>query len=733
MDKRPIINKWHARLLSIALVFAVLCGMGWPGRAMVADAVESSETEVTPGEVALGEVTPGDPEEDEESLADTYLREIAALKAEAEAIGGTTADVTSMCAGVYERLMGVYDEAFAAWEADRITDDEMDAVDAATGEVMAVLNGYGYDPYAVAQTASSSGRYYHLDFRVAATVTVTVLNADGTTTTTTVTGTISNPTARIYNTGETEWSSHDWVKTDSDSGTKYFDVTFNSTTSSDNGAYEYMMNPNGTPGRQKAEFYNGDTAELTYTLTYTYNGTTYTNNLSETRVFAEGDNNCNSKNSSDTRRGFDISISTTDISSAISRSSLQIQKLWNDNNNQKRPKFITVKVYRTVNETETVYMTLTLAEDDTNSTYTMADNVTEDEDMVVTFADNYGVSITGLPQNYWAKNASTGEYEYVSCSYSIKEVQASGDANLTAVYGSFVYVDGTKKDSYIVTITNTLAYEQLAVKKIWKDEYDHSHDSVEVILKAYYNDTDGNEQQVPEEWLESFIGVGNGDTVTLSSNNNWYAVWGNMPVYYIDDSGNNYPITRFEAIETNVTIANTSNSETYEATVSAISTEKDENGNYYFTITNTPKPKNTTVKVKKTVAGNLGDWSKYFEFVATIYEGENVYSTTTFKLKNGEEIELTEVPIGAIIEIQETDGISNGYTIYINEVESQDGKYSTTISDDSVLTVSFKNEKWAIVDTGVLLDSLPYILILVIVIAGVIVMVIRRRRSYDED
>ena len=149
MDKRPIINKWYARLLSIALVFAVLCGMGWPGRAMVADAVESSETEVTPGEVALGEVTPGDPEEDEESLADTYLREIAALKAEAEAIGGTTADVTSMCAGVNERLMGVYDEAFAAWEADRITDDEMDAVDAAIGEVMAVLNGYGYDPYAV--------------------------------------------------------------------------------------------------------------------------------------------------------------------------------------------------------------------------------------------------------------------------------------------------------------------------------------------------------------------------------------------------------------------------------------------------------------------------------------------------------------------------------------------------------------------------------------------------------
>ena len=730
MDKRPIMNKWYTRLISVALVLVVLCQMGWPGKIMVADAEESGTTVVT-----SGDVTPGDAGYAEKSVAEQYLEEIAALKSEALLIDGTSADVTLMCADVYERLMGVYAEAVDAYDAGAISAEEYTEIYNATGEIIEYLNSaYGYNPYAIETTdTTTSIRYYHFDIRIDAEVTVKVLNEDGTTTEETVNATISNPTAVIYNTGTTSWTGTGTTE----DGIAYKSVSFNKSTG-ENTENEYM------DSKRRNEFYTGDTLALTYTLTYTTeDGETHSVQLDETRVVVQDENVCSKKDDDGHMRGFDIVVSTENISAAMSTSMLQIAKYWDDNSNvDKRPDTITVNISQTVNSEEKQYMTLTLAKDAGNANFAMASGITKDEETKVTFTDDYGVSITGLPQNYWIKNEDN-TYSYVSCSYNVKEVQASGDANLKAVYGTFVYVDDTQTNSYIVTITNTLAYEKLAVLKTWtdNDSVNHNSDSVKVQLKAYY-EMNGVKTEVPDKWLEDFIG---GSTVvTLNTENNWYAVWGNMPVYYTPDSSAFYPIVGFEAIETNVTAEN---GEKYTATVSEISESKDNSGNYYFTVTNTPVPKTTSVTVTKTVTGGLGDWNKEFSFTAVLKDSEGDVmefpepeengnytlsddrKTAYFGLKNDGSITFNNIPLDATIVIYETD--ASGYTVKINGEEDSDWTFSKDVSGE--MTIAFENNKEVTPDTGILLDSLPYLLILVIVIAGVVIMILRRRRSYDED
>lgn len=791
----------------------------------------------------------------EENADVSYLDQISALKAEAEALDGEASDVLADWADIYSRLMTVYEAAAAEKEAGTITAEEYNEIYSATGEVISVLYGYGYDPYAVVTTGtsgtisyygyvnrtvkfvdtsgnslssnkstytineattlaavgsnftidgytysyaainsvsgtqivqiryqyqypdggtwqyktenssnwtnidnqtdiylvytanSSSGgsssttsiRYYHFDIRISASIKIKVLNADGTVSETTITNaTISDPTATIYNTGTTEWEDDDADGT-SETGIKYKKVSFNKDTG-EGSENEYM------DSNRSNKFYTGDTLELAYKLTYTYNGKSYTIPLTETRVVVAADNVCTHANdTSGTMRGFDIVVSAENISSAMSASMLQIAKYWDDNNNtEKRPDSITVKVYRTVNSTESLYMTLTLVADvdgEVAEGYTMASGETADEDMKVTFADDYAVTITGLPQNYWVKNSSTNEYEYVSCSYTVKEVQATGDANFSAVYGSFVYVDDTQKDSYIVTITNTLAYEKLAVLKEWADEDEDTHegDSVQVQLKAYY-ESGGAETEVPDAWLAEFIG--GSTTVTLDSDNDWYAVWGNMPVYYTPDEGGSYPITAFKAEETNVTV---DNGETYTAAVSSISTGKDTQGNYYFTVTNTPKPKDTDVTVEKTVSGALGDQTKEFAFEAKVMNGstqvelEDVTGTDysvanniiSFTLKHNESVTIQDLPIGSTLWIRETDASDYSATVTPSSIADEDGWYQVEITKD--LKISFDNFKDVTPDTGVLLDSIPYILILAIVLAGAAVGFVSKRRSREDD
>ena len=104
-----------------------------------------------------------------------------------------------------------------------------------------------------------------------------------------------------------------------------------------------------------------------------------------------------------------------------------------------------------------------------------------------------------------------------------------------------------------------------------------------------------------------------------------------------------------------------------------------------------------------------------------------------FTLKHGES-KTIEIPVGSSITAVET---ADGYTASITAEGA-----TPTISNDNTTAVidkfgkygaelHFTNNLDITVDTGILLDSVPYVLLLALVGAGIGFMIIRRRRRED--
>lgn len=153
-----------------------------------------------------------------------------------------------------------------------------------------------------------------------------------------------------------------------------------------------------------------------------------------------------------------------------------------------------------------------------------------------------------------------------------------------------------------------------------------------------------------------------------------------------------------------------------------------------------------TVTVRKEVTGNFGDKSKYFKI--TYGSGEN----DSIRIKNGEALELPmDVLVNSILNLTEecegysasaickvgNDTIATASVVY---AEAATKKNPTLTFDFSVegkqLTgdaeIIITNHKDTTPDTGVLLDSLPYILIIACVAAIGAFIVIRRRKSRED-
>ena len=150
-----------------------------------------------------------------------------------------------------------------------------------------------------------------------------------------------------------------------------------------------------------------------------------------------------------------------------------------------------------------------------------------------------------------------------------------------------------------------------------------------------------------------------------------------------------------------------------------------------------------TLKVTKTVEGNLGDEGKYFEFKVTltgvtgktygasyaVSGGSNASNPTTIKigeettflLKHGETISIANLPYDVTYTVTET--AATGYT--------------TTKTDDTGTinqaeqTAAFVNKREGTIDMGVMLDSMPYVLVLAVVGAAVIALIAKKRRAED--
>lgn len=180
---------------------------------------------------------------------------------------------------------------------------------------------------------------------------------------------------------------------------------------------------------------------------------------------------------------------------------------------------------------------------------------------------------------------------------------------------------------------------------------------------------------------------------------------------------------------------------------------KDAEGNKLDTFTNTYAL--GELEVTKTVSGNLGDKNKLFDFTITLTAANTVYSDITvaggsdaanaqtiaggwtgekaisIKLKHGETVNVTNIPEGVTYTVEEAAKHAEG------GVNSEEGYTVTKTGDTGTIsstksTAAFTNTKETTIDTGVALDYLPYVLIVLVVLAAAIFMIIRKRR-YTED
>lgn len=136
-----------------------------------------------------------------------------------------------------------------------------------------------------------------------------------------------------------------------------------------------------------------------------------------------------------------------------------------------------------------------------------------------------------------------------------------------------------------------------------------------------------------------------------------------------------------------------------------------------------------SLTVCKTVSGNFYDASKAFAFTVT-YNGK----TESFQLSKGQSHTVAGIPVGATVTVSEDpDGYQHSLASITEEVSTTDvtNGVSFTMPAKNV-TVTINNEKNVLVDTGVFLDTLPYLVILGVVTAGTVLLV-KKTGVRDED
>lgn len=148
------------------------------------------------------------------------------------------------------------------------------------------------------------------------------------------------------------------------------------------------------------------------------------------------------------------------------------------------------------------------------------------------------------------------------------------------------------------------------------------------------------------------------------------------------------------------------------------------------------------VTITKRVAGNMYEWDKAFEFVVTssaaiglspdgAYQVSEDKKTAYFTLTPDASVTLKDVPNGATLTVSESNASDYVMTVAPNNGEGAAASY-TVPDGEGVVNLTVTNTKNAVPDTGILLDSLPYILILACVVAAGILVFVRRYRNRDD-
>lgn len=161
-------------------------------------------------------------------------------------------------------------------------------------------------------------------------------------------------------------------------------------------------------------------------------------------------------------------------------------------------------------------------------------------------------------------------------------------------------------------------------------------------------------------------------------------------------------------------------------------------------------PASANLTVTKTVTGKLGDTNKAFTFTIT-KDGKPVNNITEdnieardgaqwlndgnckFTLKDGASIIFKNLPSGQYKVVEDNYSGEKYETSYVVDSGTPENRReaSVTIGTDAK-TIAFTNNCTLQPDLGVLLDTLPYIVILAVVAGGVALLMLRKHRKEDD-
>ena len=165
------------------------------------------------------------------------------------------------------------------------------------------------------------------------------------------------------------------------------------------------------------------------------------------------------------------------------------------------------------------------------------------------------------------------------------------------------------------------------------------------------------------------------------------------------------------------------------------------------------------LSVTKNVTGKLGDQSKKFKFVVRFYnqnpnntEMKSTVTATiagapdsnfsfefgkdyTFELSHGQTAVFANLPAGINYKVFELDEDNE---VISDTAKQMNGNYTVSydnnkegLTNGTAKQTTITNKYDGTIDTGVMLDSMPYVLVLAVVGAAVIALIAKKRRAED--
>lgn len=349
---------------------------------------------------------------------------------------------------------------------------------------------------------------------------------------------------------------------------------------------------------------------------------------------------------------------------------------------------------------------------------------------------------------YWYQNGQLVPFDFTSA-VGANHVDKNGVLKLYAKWsgdkGKVSYLPGTGGDNATQEVVdkrdfaiNEASVQLLQYTGVWKDGSVPKEKSLTFVgwkapngviyQPGRYVLVTRNLMQFEAQWSNDAVRLiynangGVGDNVTENwARNSDVSIWDNMDGTTPHFTRENYTLLGWDESPDATT-------PTYRLGQGNITLDKDVTNLYAIWKLNTVE-----LTIQKTVSGNMYNANDVFSF--TLHYGDN---SKTFTLKGGES-KTFQVPVGAEVTVTEDLTERNGYnpsngtgtTVTLTDSSGKNGVFKFTMPEqDGKLVIN--NDKTVQVDTGIFLETVPYILILTVVVIGA-VLLIKKRRNHDDD